>query len=137
MYRTVTASPTAVIGVTDPEAVSQVITGEADPTSSDLRKKSGAESVTVQRRAPLLRVPFTSKVRQDIAQAVKQASLKRQLAGETMFNIPGCFTMPNKKQGLFHTGICTFHQPRGSKPEPPAPDKKAAANTRGEPEHQR
>src|SRR5579859_721327 len=45
----------------------------------------------------------------------------RQLAGETMFNIPGCLPMPDKEQGLFHTARSTFLYTRSWGSEPPPP----------------
>jgi hypothetical protein len=66
-------------GVDDPEAVSQVISGEGALESA----ATPPISEGIPSRVPLLRIPFTSKVRQDYAHAVKRASLERQLAGQT------------------------------------------------------
>jgi hypothetical protein len=82
-------------GVTDAEVVSQVISGEKDPSSAPTARKSDSGQTTTPRPTPLMRVPFTSKVRQDYAHAVKRASLERQLAGQ----------MPNEIQEILEAAL--------------------------------
>lgn len=66
-------------GVTDPEAASRVIAGEgAEPA----RPESDRATAPPLAAAAPVRVPFTSKLRQDWAHALKRASLERQLGGE-------------------------------------------------------
>ena len=52
-----------------------------------------------------------------------------------MFNIPGRLPMPDKKQGSFHTSICTFHRMRLLEPELEPPAKKAPAYAQIDPQH--
>lgn len=64
-------------GINDPEAASRVISGETPALG-----ERSAEPVVAPSVVPPLRVPFTSKLRQDYARAVKRASLERQLTGQ-------------------------------------------------------
>ena len=50
--------------------------------SGKAQKPPGSSDLTAHRLAAVVsRVPFTSRIRADLAQAVKRASLERQLAG--------------------------------------------------------
>lgn len=63
----------------DPAAAAEFITGEPEPTPAAPPVKQMIE------RTP--RSPFTTRLRKDIADALKRASLERELNGEMPFAV--------------------------------------------------
>jgi hypothetical protein len=62
-------------------AEDKFVFGERSPPAA-LARASAAAVPTAQKAAPKIsRVPFTTRIRADLAQAVKRASLERQLQG--------------------------------------------------------